>query len=325
MGVNYGTYATPRADLAQAWMEYVLGAAGSSEFIATEVLPVLGVPLRDGKFSAITRDKLLTAADTKRANRAGYNRVDFEGEDKSWACEEFGLEGAVDDRERIFYASDFDHEMVTTMQIIRKLKHAQEARVSALIFNTTTWTGSDLYTDVSGSAPWDTASSAIIANVIAAKEKVRKNTGGREANCLIVTRSQFENLLKNTEIKAQFPGAPLITKAMLESALGSIFGLERLIVAGGIYNSAAEKATSTYTAAEIWSDDYAMIARVAPQGAALNEPCIGRTFLWTGDSPSELVVETYREEQIRGDVVRVRHDVDEVVLGAEFGHLLKID
>jgi hypothetical protein len=36
-------------------------------------------------------------------------------------------------------------------------------------------------------------------------------------------------------------------------------------------------------------------------------------------------MESYREEQSRADVIRVRHDVDEVVLYLQAGHLLKID
>jgi hypothetical protein len=33
-------------------------------------------------------------------------------------------------------------------------------------------------------------------------------------------------------------------------------------------------------------------------------------------------VESYRDEKVRGDVIRVRHDVDEIVLYPEAGHLL---
>ena len=41
------------------------------------------------------------------------------------------------------------------------------------------------------------------------------------------------------------------------------------------------------------------------------EPVLGRTFLWTADSPQNLVVEQYREEQTRSEIYRVRHHVDD--------------
>jgi hypothetical protein len=43
----------------------------------------------------------------------------------------------------------------------------------------------------------------------------------------------------------------------------------------------------------------------------ITEPCIGRTFLWTGDSDSNSVVESYRDEERRSDIVRVRHHTQE--------------
>jgi hypothetical protein len=90
-----------------------------------------------------------------------------------------------------------------------------------------------------------------------------------------------------------------------------------------VENTALEGQAATL--ADIWSDDYCMVARVAPQGAPLRTPCVARTFLWTPDSASELVVEQYREEQVRANVLRVRHDLGEKVMDAAQGHLLKID
>jgi hypothetical protein len=48
----------------------------------------------------------------------------------------------------------------------------------------------------------------------------------------------------------------------------------------------------------------------------LTEPCIGRTFLWTEESGGGHIVESYREEEIRGDVVRVRHDTGEALIAS---------
>jgi hypothetical protein len=65
-----------------------------------------------------------------------------------------------------------------------------------------------------------------------------------------------------------------------------------------------------------------MVAKIATS-VDMREPCIGRTFHWTQDGSSiGGTVESYREEAIRGDVIRVRHDVDEVILYPEAGHLL---
>jgi hypothetical protein len=321
-GLNYsGTYAAPRLDLGQAFAEH---ASDMKEFAALQILPLFRTPKRAASFSALTRETLLQSADTRRAARAAYNRIVSGAKDKSFSCEEHGLEEAVDDVERALYMSDFDAEDAAVKTVARALKLKLEERVQAQIQDpTTNWASgnSALYTDVSA-APWDTAGSDAIGHVIDATEKVRQNTG-MMPNALILAASQAKNLLKNTGIKNQFPGAPLITLEMIRSALASIFGLEKLIVCGAVKNSAKEG--QAFTSADVWNDDYALVARVAGDGDSLTTPCIGRTFLWTEDSASDAVVEQYREEQTRGDVIRVRHHIDEVVIDPYFGHLLKID
>jgi hypothetical protein len=48
----------------------------------------------------------------------------------------------------------------------------------------------------------------------------------------------------------------------------------------------------------------------------LMQPCVGRTFLWTADSPTNPIVEQYRAESNRSDVFRVRHHVSEELIAS---------
>lgn len=321
-GVNYsGSYASPRLDLGQAFMEH---AADLKEFVGLQILPIFKTPKRAAAFSALTRETLLQDAETRRDARAAYNRIVTGAKDKTYACVEHGLEEVVDDVERALYMSDFDAEDAAMKTLTSALMRKLEARIQAQIQDpTTNWPSgtAELYTDVSA-APWDAAGSDVIGHVIDAKERVRQNTG-MMPNALILAESQAKNLLKNTGIKNQFPGAPRITLEMVRSSLSSIFGLEKLIVAGGVKNNSKEG--KAFTSADIFNDDYALVGKVANEGDPLTTPCIGRTFLWTEDSASELVVEQYREEQTRGDVIRARHHLHEKVIEPYFGHLLKID
>ncbi len=316
--VNYsGTYATPRLDLGVAFQEHAMDIA---DFVGLKVFPIFRTMKRDGTFSAITRETLLQDAETRRAARATYNRINMGAKDKSYACEEYGVEQVVDDSERAFYASDFDAESAAMMISARVLQLQHEERVAALIQDTAVFTGAAYFTDYSAS-PWSTVSTDIPSQIIDAAEKVRQNCG-MQANALILSAAQVPNLLKNTKIQAQFPGAPLITLKMIEQALPSIFGLERLIVGKARKNTAKEG--QTFSGADVWTDVHVMVGVVCDDGAPLSEPCLGRTFLWTPDSPTDSVAEMYREEQSRGDVLRVRQNVDELLLDKNFGHLLDV-
>ena len=60
------------------------------------------------------------------------------------------------------------------------------------------------------------------------------------------------------------------------------------------------------------------------------EVCVGRTFMFSEDGPGSvgndeelaIVVEEYREEKVRGGIIRARNDRDVVVMYAKAAHLL---
>lgn len=319
MGVDYsGTHAKPRLELGVAIMEYIEQA---KEFIGAIALPIFKTKKKESSFSAITRESITRDADTKRAPRSAYNRDGFQVKDLSYKCEEQGLEGALDDSEREMYASDFDAELVTTQITARRLMQSQEKRVSALLFNTGTWTGSALYTNNQAS-PWDAVGSDAIGQVRAAREKVRANCG-IEPNALICSKVNIDRLMANTGIKDAIKYVARLTEAEILNALADILGVKKILVAKAIYNSAKEG--QTFVSADIWSDDYAMVAVVADDAQNLALPSVGRTFLWMSDSPDNATVESYRDEGHRSDIFRVRQNVAEKVIDKYFAHLMKVD
>ncbi len=316
--VQYSSYSTPREDLGMALHEFNPEAQG---LIATRVLPIRPVTKQAANFSMISRENMKNAERVKRAAGSAFARVHMRAEDLAYACELYGLEAPLADEDRDNYEDDFDAEMELTQLINLLLLLDLEIEVEALVFNTTTFTGSDLYTDVHA-APWDTAASDIIGPIIDASEKVRKNLGLRP-NALIIGASQFANMRKNTAIKAMFPGASMITAQMILGNLPAIFGIENLIVGGQVYDTADEGQTSTMS--DVWPDDYAMICRLNGPGDSLWTPGLGRTMAWRAVSSDLVATDQYREEQTKSDIFRVEHALDPLILNPYAGHLLLID
>jgi len=317
--IQYANRGIPRADLGAAAMEFVMNQA---DFVAGNVLPELPVQNKSGKIAVVTREGITTEVDAKRAPSGAYNRDSFTAEDLEYACEEFGLEGPLPDERRREYVSDFDAELLTVQTTMRKLLVQRERRVAAAVFNATTWLSSDatLYTDWASSAPWTTAASDAYAHVAAAKEQVRINCG-IEPNALICNQTTINRLKQLTVIKAVIAYVERGTDAALFSAISDLFGLPKIIVARATTNSAQEG--QTFVGANLWSNLYAMVAVVSDAGPAPT-PGIGRTPLWTPDSPSSLVIESYYEPERRQEIYRCRHDVDELIVDKYFGHLMKI-
>ena len=319
MAIDYtGTLAKPRLELGAAVMEFV---EQEDEFIGTKALPIFGTRKQKAVFPAITRASITRNADTKRAARGDYNRDGFEAKDKEYSCVEYGLEGALDDTERALYQTEFNAELTTVKTITRRLQQAQEKRVANLLFNTSTFAGSSLYTNYD-STPWDDITTDVIAQVRAAKEKVRRNCG-MMPNTLIMSTTNMDRLKANSAIIDRIKYTARPTDAEVTRALADLLGIKNILEGKAVHNTKLE-GSSGFEGADIWSDDYAMVAVIA-DGQDLSLPGIGRTFLWQEDSPDNAVVEQYREEKKRCDVFRVRHYVDENIIDPYFGHLMKVD
>jgi hypothetical protein len=312
--------ATQRPDLA-TFLEFDLESEKSG-YISTQVMPVQNVVSQSGSFGKIPIEQLLQQRETRRAPGAGYARGNFTFGTATYATEEHGAEEPVDDREAKMYAEYFDAEQVSTMRAFSAVLRNAEERTADAIFNTTTWTGSSLTTALTHE--WDDATNAVpLTDVEAAVQKIYDNSG-LWANALVINRKVFRNLRNCDQVieRIQSAGAGDATKAsdVTVQMLAQAFDLPFIIVAGTSKNSANEGQAATPT--QIWSGEYAMICKVAT-GMDMREPCIGRTFHWSDDGSNiGGTVESYRDEVIRGNVIRVRHDVDEVVLYPQAGHLL---
>jgi len=312
--LQYTSYGRPRADLGAALYEF----NPRQKFVTTDVLPILGVPKKSAALPVIRRENLkLPSVD--HADGSAFNRVNLYTEDANYTCASKGLEAPLTKADRELYRNDFDAEEALTLDLMYKILLRQELRAKTALFNTSTWTGAALYTDNSAS-PWDTAATDIIAQVRAAIDKVRINTGFRP-NAMLIGALTLTNMINNTGIKARFPGATVITLDMILSNLAAIFGLQELVVGEAIYDTALEGVT--FVGGEIWPDDYALIY-VKQQGLP-NSGGLGRTIIWEPMAAENVVVDQYYEDQTKSDVFRVEQWVEEKIFDPYFGHLLKID
>ena len=139
---------------------------------------------------------------------------------------------------------------------------------------------------------------------------------------MILSSLHLKNLRANVIIKAQFPGVPVITEQVVLSSLPAIFGIPKLLIGSGVYNSADEGATLSVS--PIWDDDSCWIG-VTAEGDDLAAPCVGRTMQWDAFGGTGLEWELYTEKQTKTDIWQVEHWTDEKIFDAYFGHRLIID
>jgi len=301
--------AIQRPDLGVLVEEYMQEDQALMGFIGTKVMPIMPVAKQTASYPVMPKEVMLKMHTTKRAMRGKYPRSDFEWEEGFYSTSENGWEEAVDDRERKLYGSKFDAEAVAVKRATNIILRGQEKRVADMIFNDSNFTANSITNE------WDDATNATPLDDIATGKSSIRSACGILPNVLIIAYSTYLNLKRVDQIidliKYTFPGQDINRMSLQQ--LAQILDVPEVMVGGAVYDSA--KKGQDASIADLWSSEYAMLTKIS-SSMDLTEPCIGRTFLWTEESGGGHIVESYREEEIRGDVIRVRHDTGEALIAS---------
>lgn len=318
------TTAINRFELGATFTEFDL-RMNAEGFIGNRVLRAREVGKNSGDFGKVPLKQLLQSRDTRRAPGATYARDTFEFEKASFSVIEYGKEEPLDDAQLAMYGDIVDAETIAADRAMEAVLNQYERDVAAAVYNPAVWTGASLTTAIVNE--WDDFANATPVNDVMAAVNAVENASGLEPNALVINKFQFRNLLQCNQIVDRIKYTQTPTVGQLRNALADLLGLEYILVAGGMKNTANEGQAAALS--RIWSNEYAMVCRVATSDDP-QEPCIGRTFVWTGDGPAApgdsgtlaVIMEEYREEKVRGSVYRARNNRDLVILYAQAGHLL---
>ena len=303
-----------RPDLGALAFEYSLTAA-TIGFIADLVLPPFYTPLQTAQYPVILAEALLEVADTARAPRSAYARGDWDWDFKDYLCSENGWEEPVDDVEAKLFRNYFDAETMASYRAMSIILRSREMRTAAKVFDTDTFTGHGV------TKAWNSYADADPrADVVKGIEAMRLATG-LEPNALILDKSILRQVSMCDSVieRVKYSDPNAIRGDLTIPQLEAYFGT-RVVAAGAVSNTAPKKKTKSIK--PIWSPTMAMLGVVSSGGQDLREPSLGRTFVWEEDSPDMVVVETYREEQTRSDIVRARQNTDERIQFTGAGYLL---
>jgi len=320
--------AITRYELSLPFTEFDL-LANQKGYVGPTVLRRRAVALQSADVGKLKIEDLLQLKNTKRAASAGYKRGDFEFTKFSYSTEEFGWEEAMDDRTLAMFADMIDAEMVHAQRAADFVLQQFERDVVTALYDTAVWTGAALTTSITNE--WDDHTLAVpITDIIAAREKIVAGCG-MEPNALIMNAYQFRHACNCDQIVERVKYTQRGDQETMQNALADVLGLDRIIVAGlkggGIKNTAVNPTAASTS--RIWDSEYMMLAKIAETDDP-QEPCVGRTFMWNGDgNPTgggdetlALILEEYREEGVRGSVLRARNDRAIVIMYPEAAHLL---
>ena len=299
----------PRPEIT-AFLEESYGA--EEGLIATQVLPVIDQPTRNGTYLRIRRGsgELMKINSTRRAKDGSYNQGTRALETDTYDCVEYGWEERVDDANKTEFARFLDMEKFTAKVCKRTLLLDYEKRVADIMSAASGMTATDAVVPYTAN---NLANIDFPKDVMDAQERLRKK--GITANTLIMTLTLF-NLLRRSGKLQSFLFSNLgqgVYKLIGEEDLVKPFRIKNILIAAGSYDSAPKDTSGTFTGSFIWSNAKVWLADI--QSGDFSAGGLGRTITWGADSPGGLLTtETYRDEKKRGDMVRVRtHTAEKIV------------
>ncbi|MBX3465291.1 MAG: hypothetical protein KF878_00140 [Planctomycetes bacterium] len=320
MGILFqGAYGSPRLDLGEAVMEYMIQ---QDEFIGLQVFPIYKVDRKTGEFSVITLESWLRPGqNVKRAPKTSYARDGFEAKPRQYECVERGHEAQLDESERRHYQHDFAAEVACSKLAMRRVLVDQEVDIAGIVQSQSIFTtGNGLRTNVT--TEWDDPDADIIGNVLDGREAVR-NRVGAYADAMSIGARTLTAMLKNKAIRAALGSDKDKTIQIILDRFKALLGLEEIFVGKAVYNAADEG--QPYQGADIWSPNFVSVFKRSREGDPLQQPHFGRTMLWVEDSPEAVMVEDYPEAQTRSQVYRARNHCDEMLGDARFAQLLQVN
>lgn len=330
------TVAEPRLDLA--------GPIRTQESAAGFIARLLFPPFRVARQTAsmpkllVTHDQVL---DIKHAPKTPYARVQAKLSGDTYNCEEAGVEEPL-------HATDYDvlgidgAEQVATERGRDIVLRAREAALADIL------TGSDGETLLAGQITepdsgenWGESGGKPIDDVLEADSALNLRVG-MGPRWLIISQYEYEDLQKNTQIREEYrrivgqSDSSATNRKLNLDDLARTLGVDKVIVASARKNTANAGQSAVY--AYVWPAKYALLVRGVVNPNDLTEPVFGRMFVWdeagatavgsdastSEDTVEALTVQSYRDEKVDSDIIRVREWTDLKILNLTAAQLIKL-
>lgn len=309
--------ATIRTDL-----NSVLTEASGAEvgLIGLKLMPEFGVDSKSGSYVKIKKaaGELMKPGSTRRERGGSYGSVKRAWETDTYDTYDRGLEEFIDDTDQRDMSRFFDIEALAAKLVRRAMLFDHEIRVKDEIMSTTNFGSA-----ASPAVDYTEANLATIdfpLDIMTAIETIGDNA--ERPNTIVLTPDLFNRVRRSTLLKNFLVGANLPTATITASTIQSAFadnGIEQVLIGSARYDSTTKKTTPSYTGANVWPNTYIWVGTV--KGGDFMNGGAGRTLVWNKEG-GLFVTETYRNESIRSNIVRVRQHTTEKVIDANCGTLI---
>jgi len=281
----------------------------NAEFVGPGIFPTVPVQKQSDKFFIFDKGNWFRDDAGPRAPGTRAPRADYTLSTSNYLCVEKALAKQVP-QEVIDNSDDPLTPLVrATERATRGLMLAQEIDILDLVFGTG-WASS-----ATPGTLWSNDAADPLGDIETGMNTVALAIGA-EPNVGIIGRGLWRYVKNHPDIidrikYGQTAGGPA---RVTEAAVAALAGLDRLLVARGIKNTADEGAADVM--AYIGGNHLALL--FVTGSPALDEPSAGYLFSWMGRE-----VNRYVEDQEHAQVVEARESWDSLITASDAGYLIK--
>ncbi len=305
----------PLTDLSVAY-------TGTLETVADKVFPYVPVDHKSDTYYTYPKGNWFRLQARKRAPGTESAGSGYELTTDNYMCDVIALHKDVDDQIRSNADTVLNVDSDASRFVTQQLMIKRDYDFAQKFFATSTWTGSTTGSDITPGTKWDTASGDPIKDIRAQIKAVKKKTGIKP-NKMVFGRTAWDVVLDNAAVIDRIkygqssPNNPAFTN---EQTIAAILGLEQIVIADTVYNSAEEGAPDSM--GFVFTEDSALLIYAAPTPGILM-PSAGYIFTWKQylAASSGLRIMRMRNDLARSDRIEGELAYAMKVVAADLGAL----
>ena len=283
-----------------------------SGMIADLVMPIIKVMKESDKFYKWDRGTSLRVPESKRADGAESNKVNFKVSSDTYQAEEYAFNTDVTDRQKA-NADTILNLRANKMKMVKDLLMLdREKRVAALLTTTGNY-DSAVRVTLSGTQQWnnDSFAGSIEKDIDTGKEAVRALIG-HEPNVIIIPAAIAKVMKRDDEIREliKYTQNNLLVNGDLPPSLWNM----KVLIPSAI-NITSIEGHATTTTADVWGKH--VIMTYVPIGGSIDTPAHCYTF-----RARNFIVKSWREEWKNKEVIEVSIIDDEKITSNISGYLI---
>tara|TARA_Y100000593_G_scaffold86609_1_gene165653 strand:- start:4002 stop:4973 length:972 start_codon:yes stop_codon:yes gene_type:complete len=304
------------AALSQMSVAYIQNA---NNFVARKMFPVLPVQYRSDKYFVYSQADFLRDEAQIRAAGTESAGSEYALTTATYTAQRYALHKDVADEVRFNADPAIDPERDAVEFLAQKMLIHEDRKFATDFMKTGVW-GTDRQGGGVNFANWTVATTDIIAQIDAWGDIIQKATGNRP-NKLLLSRDVYAVVKNNATILESIKYTQ--TGVITQQLLANLLGLDEVVVADGLYNSAAAGAAASYKYAigeDAGLGQSGLLAYVNPTPSLL-QPTAGYTFSWNpyADAAGGALIKSFYMDQLASDRIEAEMYWDQKAVSSSCG------